>query len=147
MNDLLGMFGCFLKEDVALMTDIKSMLHQFVVAEEHRHLLRFLWRFDGHTLKEVIYYRMKVQLFGVSSSPRWANFGLRRAVDDGEEEFGTDAVPEFYVDDGLNSVSTVPEAIQLIKASQAIYSKACLRLHKIVSNKKEVLETFPVDDR
>ena len=38
MNDLLGMFGCFCKEDVALMTDIKSMLHQFVVAEEHRDL-------------------------------------------------------------------------------------------------------------
>ena len=121
MNDLLGMFGCFRKEDVALMTDIKSMLHQFVVAEEQRDLLR--WQFDGHPSKEVIDYRMKVHLFGVSSVPRWANFGLRRAVDDGEEEFGTDAVSEFYVDDGLNSVSTVPESIELIKASQAIYSK------------------------
>ena len=60
MNDLLGMFGCFRKEDVALMTDIKSMLHQFVVAEEHRDLLR--WQFDGHPSKEVIDYRMKVHL-------------------------------------------------------------------------------------
>ena len=123
MKDLLGMFGCFRKEDVAVMKNIKSMLHQFVVAEEHRDLLRFLWQFDGHPSKEVIDYRMKVHLFGVSSFPRWANFGLRWAVDDGEEDFGTDAVPEFYVADGLNSVSTVPESIQLIKASQAIYSK------------------------
>ena len=69
MNDLLGMFGCFRKEDVTLMTDIKSMLHQFVVAEEHRDLLRFLWQFDGHPSKEVIDYRMKVHLFGVSSVP------------------------------------------------------------------------------
>ena len=100
--------------------------------------------------KDVIDYRMKVHLFGASSSPGCANFGLRRAADDGEEEFGTDAAAfirkDFYVDDGLKSVSTVPEAIQLIKASQAICSKACLRLHKIVSNKKEVLEAFPVDD-
>ena len=66
---------------------------------------------------------MKVHLFGVSSFPRWANFGLRWVVDDGEEDFGSDAVPEFYVADGLNSVSTVPGSIQLIKASQAIYSK------------------------
>ena len=100
MKDLLGMFGCFRKEDVAVMTNIKSMLHQFVVADKHRDLLRFLWQFDGHPSKEVIDYRMKVHLFGVSSVPPWANFGLRRAVDDGEEEFGTDAVSEFYVDDG-----------------------------------------------
>ena len=51
------------------MTDIKSMLHQFVVAEEHRDLLRFLWQFDGHPSKEVIDYRMKVRLFGVNSVP------------------------------------------------------------------------------
>ena len=99
--------------------------------------------------KDIIDYRMKVHLFGASSSPGCANFGLRRAGDDGEE-FGTDAAAfirkNFYVDDGLKSVSTVPEAIQLIKASQAICSKACLRLHKIVSNNKEVLEAFPVDD-
>ena len=53
---------------------------------------------------------------------------------------------DFYVDDGLKSVSRVSEAIQLIKASQAICGKVCLRLHKMVSNKKEVLEAFPVDD-
>ena len=41
---------------------------------------------------------------------------------------------------------TVPEAIELIKASQAICEKAGLRLHKIVSNKKEVLEAIPVED-
>ena len=78
---------------------------------------------------------MKVHLFGASSSPGCANFGLRRAADDGEEEFGTDAAAfigrDLYVDDGLKSVSTVPKAIQLIKASQAICSKARLRLHKI----------------
>ena len=60
---------------------------------------------------------------------------LRRVADDGEEEFGTDAAAfigrDLYVDDGLKSVSTVPKAIQLIKASQAICSKARLTLHKI----------------
>ena len=151
MNDLLGILCRFRKESDAFMSDIKSMFHQFVVAEEHRDLLRFLWWLDEHPTKEVIDYRMKVHLFGASISPGCANFGLRRAADDGEEGFGTDAAAfirkDFYVDDGLKSVSTVPEAIQLIKASQAICSKACLRLHKIVSNKKEVLEAFPVDDR
>jgi len=121
-----------------------------VVAEEHRDLFRFLWWLDGDPSKKVIDYRMKVHLFGASSSAGCANFGHRGAADDGEEEFGTDAAAftckDFYVDNGLKSASTVPEAIQLIKASQAICTKACLRLHKIVSNKKEVLEAFPVDD-
>ena len=41
---------------------------------------------------------------------------------------------------------TVSKAIQLIKASQAICDRAGLRLHKIVSKKKEVLEAIPVED-
>ena len=93
---------------------------------------------------------MKVHLFGASSSPGCVNFGLRQAADHGEEEFGMEAAAfickDFYVDDGLKSVPTVPETIQLIKASQAICGKACPRLHKIVSNKKEVLRAFPVED-
>ena len=138
MNDLLGILCRFRKESVVFMTHIKSIFHHFVVAEEDRDLLRFLWWLDGDPPKDVIDYRMKVHLFGASSSPGCANFGLRRAADDGEEEFGTDAAAfirkDVYVDDGLKFVSTVPEAIQLIKASQAICSKACLRLH----NSKEI---------
>ena len=150
MNDLTGILCRFRKESVAFMTDVKSMLRQFVVAEEYRDLLRFLWWLNGDPSKEVIDYRMIVHLFGVSNSPVCVDFGLRRAADNGEEDFATDAAAfickDFYTDDGLKSASTVPEAIQLIKARQAICSKACLRLHKIVSNKKEVLEAFPVDD-
>ena len=41
---------------------------------------------------------------------------------------------------------TISEAIRLIKASQGICEKACPRLHKIVSNKKEVLEAIPAED-
>ena len=42
MNDLSVILCRFRKESVASMTDIKSMFYQFVVAEEHRDLLRFL---------------------------------------------------------------------------------------------------------
>lgn len=150
MNDLLGILCHFRQESVAFMTDIKSMFHQFMVTKEHRDLLRFLWWLDGDPSKEVVEYRMKVHLFGASSSPGCANFGLRRAADDGEQDFGADAAAfirkNFYVDDGLKSVATVPEAIELIRASQAICDKAGLRLHKIVSNKKEALEAIPVED-
>ncbi|XP_068707887.1 uncharacterized protein [Montipora foliosa] len=150
MNDLLGILCRFRQESVAFMTDIKSMFHKFVVSEEHRDLLRFFWWLNGDPSKEVAEYRMKAHLFGASSSQGWTHFGLRRAADDGEEEFGADAATfirkNFYVDDGLKSVPTVSEAIHLIKASQGTCEKACLRLYKIVSNKKEVLEAIPAED-
>ena len=42
----------------------------------------------GRWKKEVIEYRMKVHLFGAGSSPGGANFGLKKARDDGEAEYG-----------------------------------------------------------
>ena len=94
---------------------------------------------------------MKVHLFRAASSPGCANCGLKRAADECEKEFGVQAanfiINDFYVDDGLKSVPSEGEAISLIKASQGICAKAGLRLHKIVSNKKEVLEAIPEEDR
>ena len=151
MNTLLGILCRFRQERVALMTDIKSMFHQFMVSEEHRDLLRFLWWENGDSAKEVVEYRMKVHLFGAGSSPGCANFGLKKAADDGEVEFGKEAAEfirrDFYVDDGLKSVPTVEEAVTLIKASQGICAKAGLKLHKIMSNRREVLEAIPMEER
>ena len=150
-NGLLGVLCRFRQEEVAFMTDIKGMFHQFYVAEENRDLLRFLWWKDGDPTKEVVEYRMTVHLFGAGSSPGCANFGLKRAADDGEQDFGTEAAAfvrnDFYVDDGLKSVPTVEKAIALIKASQGICTQAGLKLHKIMSNKKKVLEAIPPEER
>ena len=111
LNTLLGILCRFRQERVAFMTDIKSMFHQFMVSEEHQDLLRFLWCEDGDLKKEVIEYRMKVHLFGAGSSPGCANFGLKKAADDRQAEYGKEAAEfirrDFYVDDGLKSVPTV----------------------------------------
>ena len=150
MNTLLGILCRFRQESVAIMTDIKSMFHQFVVSKEHRDLLRFLWWKDGDPANEVVEYRMKVHLFGAVSSPGCANFGLKRAADDGEKEYGEEAAEfirrDFYVDDGLTPVPTADQAITLVKAGQGICAKAGLRLHKISSNKRDVLEVIPSED-
>ena len=133
------------------MTDIKSMFRQFMVAEDHRDLLRFLWWEDGDPSKPVVEYRMKVHLFGGSSSPGCANFGLKKASDNGEEELGNDAASfirrDFYVYDGLRSVPTAQEAVGLIKSSQKICAKAGLKLHKVMSNNKEVFRALPAEER
>ncbi|XP_068742276.1 uncharacterized protein [Montipora capricornis] len=79
MNDLLGILCRFRQESVSFRTEIKSVLHQVVVWEEHKDLLRFFWWLNGDPSKEVAEYRIKAHLFGASSSPGCSHFGIRRA--------------------------------------------------------------------
>ena len=51
------------------------------------------------------------------------------------------------MDDGLKSMKNPEEAIALITNSQKLCTKAGLRLHKFVSNSKEVIEAIPSEDR
>ena len=54
-------------------------------------------------------------------------------AEDDEEEFGQEAsnfiCRDFYVDDGLNAVPTVEEAIDLVDKSRVMCSRAGLKLH------------------
>ena len=151
INTLIGVICRFRKEKIALMTDIKSMFHQFIVCKEDRDLLRFLWWEDNDFTRPPQEYRMKVHLFGAVSSPGCANFGLKRAATDGESEFGSAAAnfirDDFYVDDGLTSVASKEEAISLIEASKKICAKAGLKLHKFLSNSRDVLASIPSAER
>ena len=101
--------------------------------------------------KPIVTYRMNVHLFGAVSSPGCANFGLRKTAQEGEREFGEDTANflrnDFYVDDGLRSVKTTEDAINLITKSQAMCAKAGLRLHKFASNSVEFLEAVAAEDR
>ena len=150
-NSLQGVLLRFRREQVAVMTDIEQMFHSFVVREDHRDFLRFLWYRDNDTSKEIIEYRMRVHVFGNSPSPAVAMYGLRRAAAFGEEEYGSDAKHfverEFYVDDGLLSMPTAEGAIDLLSRTQEMLAISNLRLHKIASNSKEVMEAFPTEDR
>ncbi len=53
----------------------------------------------------------------------------------------------FYVDDGLKSVSMPAKAIDLIQKTKMLCKKGGFRLHKIISNSKEVIEAIPPKER
>ena len=53
----------------------------------------------------------------------------------------------FYVDDGLKSVATVADAVSLIQNTKDIRAKGGMRLHKFISNSKEVIATIDREDR
>ncbi|XP_028417981.1 uncharacterized protein LOC114542688 [Dendronephthya gigantea] len=143
-NNLTGVLCRFRSEPVAVMCDIEAMFYQVKVPEACRDFLRSLWWENGDTSKEPEEYRMTVHLFGAASSPGCSNFALRSAADDNEETVGEEAAKflrrNFYVDDGLKSVSTVNAAVQLIRDVKEMCKRGGFNLHKFTSNSKEVLE-------
>ncbi|XP_062844382.1 uncharacterized protein LOC134303055 [Trichomycterus rosablanca] len=93
---------------------------------------------------------MKVHLFGAASSPGCANYGLKHIAAEGKGRFSDDTLKfiqrNFYIDDGLTSVASTDQAIHLVKEARELCSTGQLRLHKFVSNSKEVLATIPKEE-
>ncbi|XP_068246878.1 uncharacterized protein [Palaemon carinicauda] len=118
-NDLLGVLIRFRKEMLAVTADIQLMFHCFLVREDHRNYLRFLWHKDNDIDNDLVVYRMRVHVFGNSTSPAVAMLGLRKTAQASGKDFGNRVTHfvsrNFYVDDGLTSCTTKEEAINLIK--------------------------------
>ena len=147
MNDLQGILLRFRKSRIAFMGDIERMFHQFKVLPEHQEYLKFIW-YDECGMP--VAYKMTVPLFGARSSPACATYGLRFLADRFQSSFPSTASPShhfihrnFYVDDGLASVSSESEAVDLIKQTQSLCQSGQLRLHKIVSNSRSVMSHLP----
>jgi hypothetical protein len=150
-NSLLGVLIRFCKEPVAMTADIQQMFHCFYIRPDHRNYLRFFWHRDNDFNQELVEYRMKVHVFGNRPSPSVAAYGLHRTALDAKDAFGSDVtdfvINNFYVNDGLISLSSVNQAVDLMKRTQrtlAVYGN--LHLHKIASNSKDVVRGFCPND-
>ena len=148
---LLGVLQRFRRHAVAVTCDVEHMFHCFYVNPEHRDWLRFLWFHGNQADSEITPHRMKVHIFGSTSSPAVATFGLRKIASDGAAKYGCETASfihrNFYVDDGLISVSSSSQVISLIDKTQQILSDRNLRLHKIASNSLEVMSSVAAEDR
>lgn len=150
-NNLLHVLLRFRMEPVAISGDIQQMFHSFLVEEKHRHFLRFFWYRDNNPSNSLIEYRMKVHVFGNRPSPAIANYGLHKTAEISVEKYGSDVKDfiqkNFYVDDGLISLPSASEAIDLMtRTMSALKNEGNLRLHKVASNKEEVMSAFASDD-
>lgn len=81
---------------------------------------------------------MRILLFGYSPSPAVPNNGLRRSTQEDKTDFGTEVrlfvERDFYVDDGLQSLTTVGRC-QSIQVNPGDASSN-LRLYKKALNNK-----------
>ena len=152
-NNLVEVLCRFRQEPRTLMCDIEGMFHQVHVNPEHRNFLRFLWREYARIDTEPTEYRMTVHLFGATSFPGCTNYALQKAANDYEDHCGREAgdfvKKNFYVDDGLKSVSTPEAAISLVKDTKKLGEKDGFNLHNFISNinHKSVIDAIPNKDR
>ncbi|XP_071493377.1 uncharacterized protein [Diadema antillarum] len=150
-NSLFGVLTRFRLGEVAIMADIEAMFSQVLVPRVDRDFLRFLWWKDGDFQQPLIEYRMCVHVFGAISSPSCANYALQRTADEHVKSSFRDVVEiihrNFYVDDCLYSTDSVEKAIETTEELTKTCQKGGFHLTKWNSNKREVLEQIPAEER
>ncbi|KAK7879138.1 hypothetical protein WMY93_034081, partial [Mugilogobius chulae] len=150
-SSLVGVLLRFRQETVAMTADVEAMFYQFQVSDGDTDLLRFLWWPHGDYSQQLVEYKMKVHIFGATSSPSVATFAMQKCASDFGEEFGSDAVTtvlkNFYVDDCIKSTVDEDSAISLAAALTTMLAKGGFRLTKWSSNSRKLLQTIPANER
>ncbi|XP_064637847.1 uncharacterized protein LOC135494026 [Lineus longissimus] len=110
--------------------------------------LRFLYKQDLQQAGSPDTYQMESHIFGASCSP--ANFALKLTAIDHATTFSKEATQaiedEFYMDDFIKSIEGIPPAIRLTREVVDLAAKGGFRLHKWMSNAKEVLAALNVTE-
>ena len=131
------------------MCNIEAMFYQGAGTAERPSALP-LWE-NGNMSKDPQVHRMAVHLFGTASSPGCSNFALKTTADDNEAAVGSPAAEflcrNFYIDDGLKSVASIEEGVELVKEIKEMCKRGGFHLQKFTSNRKEVIEQISVSDR
>jgi len=142
-NILLRVLMRFCRQPVAA-ADVQQMFYCFIVQEEHRDFLRFLWFKDNKPNKHITEYRIKVHVFWQLSFPCSSIYRLRRAALHGGKVRDSKAkqliMRNFYYDDDLSTFPTNEKAISALKNTKEMLAESTIKLHKIASNTSAVVD-------
>ena len=108
-NQLRTVLLRFREKPVAFIADIEGMFGAFKVPPNQTDFLRFFWFHKNNPENELTQFRALYHIFGASSSPAIANFGLKYIAQFACNNFEvSDYINhDFYVDDGLRSTETI----------------------------------------
>ncbi|XP_058456353.1 uncharacterized protein LOC131433776 [Malaya genurostris] len=152
LTSLSGVLSGFRERKVAICADIREMFHQILMKKEDRHAQRILWRNDSSMIHQV--YLMDVATFGSTSSPCSAQYVKNINAREFANQFphAADAIErKHYVDDYLDSVDSVADAIKRAEEVKYIHSRGGFEIHFWLSNseefRKRVGDTKPVTEK
>ena len=145
-NTLLGVLLRFRLEKVAVSGDICKMFYMIKLPKYDTNFVRFLWFKDDNFLADPVQYRLKVHLFGATSSPAIANYALKRSVLDPvniEPAVKNTVLDSFYVDDLMKSFVDEETAIHIMDKVQNTLAQSGFNLTSFASNSRAVLNSIP----
>ena len=139
------------EEKVAVAGDIQAMFSNFSVSPEFRDYLRFFWWDQNDPSQGIVQYRYRSHCFGCKCSPAVAGWCLLYSTYLPIAKDYPEGVKlirnSCYVDDLLKSFATVSEAVCALKQAKELLSKVSIKVHKLVSNSQQVLDSFPIEER
>ncbi|XP_021951196.1 uncharacterized protein LOC110848321 [Folsomia candida] len=149
LNSLASVIIKFRQNQIGFSGDIRDMFHQVRVRKEDLASQRFLWRGWDREKKPDI-YQMEVLIFGGTSSPTSTIFVTHKNADAHREEYPEAAVAiktKHYMDDYLDSKSTVKDAIQIIQGVTEVHRRGGFEITGWVSNSEELIKLIPEEHR
>ena len=141
LNDISDVLTLFRLHPVTLIADIKKMFFNICVPMEQRKFIRFI--FDGTV------YESNVYPFGLRISPYVCLLCLKivaeTALNNNEISQETlDAINhQIYMDDGIFSVATPQEAIELAQQIMKTFDHIHMNFGKFISCSREVMRSIP----
>ncbi|OXA37807.1 Pol polyprotein [Folsomia candida] len=145
LNSLASVIIKFRQNQIGFSGDIRDMFHQVRVRKEDLASQRFLWRGWDREKKPDI-YQMEVLIFGGTSSPTSTIFVTHKNADAHREEYPEAAAAiktKHYMDDYLDSKSTVKDAIQIIQGVTEVHRRGGFEITGWVSNSEELIKLIP----
>lgn len=135
-TSMLSILLRFRERKIAYTADIEEMFHRIKIREEDQQSQCCLWR-DCNSTAAPRVFAMTVMTFGATCSPYQSqyvkNYNAQTFI--GEFPRAVNSIIEnHYVDDVLQSVDTLDEAIQLAEETKAIHGYAGMNLRNFVSN-------------
>jgi len=143
-NELWDILLRFRRFEHALICDIKEMYLQVQVNEADRKFLNFLW-FKNGSLTPFQFNRLP---FGLNCSPFLAQLIIQEHARKNVKLFSEAAesiLQSTYMDDTLDSVTTVEKGKKLIDQLRSLLATAGMEPKKWGSNSKELLKHLPDD--
>ncbi|XP_065198351.1 uncharacterized protein LOC135829896 [Sycon ciliatum] len=147
-RDLSAVLLRFRRHPICIGCDVTEMYLQVEVRKSDRPYLRFLWNTDSQSAPDV--YEFNRVVFGLNCSPFLAQLVAREHAKTLDPEFARAAemmLESTYMDDGMDSVSTIAEGVALYKSVTAAWKGAGMAVRKWLSNAPELLGHIPREDQ